>query len=97
MELVQEGELQKNCVAGYQKRHMEGSTAILVLRQTANAKKPWYTVEFDEKTNRIRQCRAYQNRDGAPEDQRKRDAFLKKWLEKMAERHPVPEQKRRAI
>ena len=97
MELVQEGELQKNCVAGYQKRHMEGDTAILVLRQTRNAKKPWYTVEFDEKTNKIRQCRAYQNRDGAPEDQRKRDAFLKKWLEKMAERHPVPEQKRRAM
>lgn len=78
-EIIREGELQHNCVAGYADRHAGGKTAIFVLRRQAEPQTPFCTVEFDVKTKTVVQCRSAFNRD-APEDAQE---FIKLWLERM--------------
>lgn len=75
-ELIREGEMQHNCVAGYAKRHADGGTAIFVLRRRDKPREAWCTVEYNEKDNKVRQCRAYRNGDAPPEAQE----FIQRWL-----------------
>ena len=78
-EIIREGELQHNCVAGYAERHINGETAIFVLRKLDKPGQPFCTVEFKEKSKTVVQCRGYRNSD-APEDAKE---FIKLWLERM--------------
>lgn len=78
-EIIREGELQHNCVAGYAERHINGETAIFVLRKLDKPGQPFCTVEFQEKSKTVVQCRGYRNSD-APEDAKE---FIRLWLERM--------------
>lgn len=75
-ELIREGEMQRNCVAGYALRHRMGETAIFVLRRRDKPREAWCTVEYNEKDNKVRQCRAYRNGDAPSEAQE----FIQRWL-----------------
>lgn len=82
-ELLREGELQNNCVAGYAARHAAGKTNILVLRRKDASGEPWCTIEW--KDGKVLQCRARNNSAAPPEAQ----AFLERWIEHMkgADKH----------
>ena len=75
-ELIREGKDLHHCVATYAKRHAEGKTAILFIRQIAEPDKPFFTLEFDEKAKKVRQNRGLRNCDRTPEVK----AFEKAWL-----------------
>lgn len=75
-ELIQEGKDLHHCVATYAKRHAEGKTAILFIRQVTEPDKPFFTLEFDEKAKKVRQNRGLRNCDRTPEVK----AFEKAWL-----------------
>lgn len=75
-ELIREGEMQNNCVAGYALRHSMGKTSIFVLRRRDKPREAWCTVEYNEKDNNVRQCRAYRNGNAPPEAQE----FIQRWL-----------------
>lgn len=80
-EITREGEQQKNCVAGYAKRHADGETVIFVLRQSDKPRASWHTVELDPKTLRVKQCRGYHNAvatDAAKE-------FIAFWMEYLSD------------
>ncbi len=74
-EITREGEMQRNCVAGYAKRHAEGQTIILVLRKKEAPSESWHTVELNPKTLNVIQCRGFRNSDAAPEA----SEFIRKW------------------
>ena len=76
-EIVKEGELQDNCVAGYAEDHAVGRTIIMVLRKCREPHMPWHTVEIDPKTLECRQCYVAHNRRRTPEAA----AFMDKYLE----------------
>lgn len=76
-EIVKEGELQDNCVAGYAEDHAVGRTIIMVLRKCREPRMPWHTVEIDPKTLECRQCYVAHNRRRTPEAA----AFMDKYLE----------------
>ena len=78
-ELIQEGRELHHCVAGYAKRHAEGKTAILFIRQAEAPDKPFFTLEFDEKKMVAVQNRGLRNCDRTPEV----EAFEKAWLEQI--------------
>lgn len=59
-EIIREGRILSHCVGGYAKRHCEGQTNILFLRQESHPDYPWYTIEVDEQ-GRIIQCYGYKN------------------------------------
>lgn len=80
-EIIREGELQNNCVAGYANRHAAGQTAIFVLRKVEQPTVPFCTVEYNRKTNRVLQCRSYRN-GAAPEEA---NAFMAAWVARNAE------------
>lgn len=75
-ELIREGKDLHHCVATYAKRHAEGKTAILFIRQAAEPDTPFFTLEFDEKTKTVRQNRGLRNCDRTPEVA----AFEAAWL-----------------
>ena len=75
-ELIREGKDLHHCVATYAKRHAEGKTAILFIRQVAEPDKPFFTLEFDEKTKKVRQNRGLRNCDRTPEVRE----FERAWL-----------------
>ena len=77
-EIIREGELQNNCVAGYARRHAEGETAIFVLRRKDKPQEPWCTVEYMPKLNKVIQCRTYRNGAAPPEAKE----FIRRWLER---------------
>lgn len=77
-EIIREGELQNNCVAGYARRHAEGETAIFVLRRKDRPQEPWCTVEFKPGENKVIQCRTYRNGAAPPEAKE----FIRRWLER---------------
>lgn len=60
-EITREGEQQHNCVAGYAKRHAEGTTIILLLRKCSAPSESWHTVEIDPETLRCKQCYGHGN------------------------------------
>ena len=78
-ELIQEGRELHHCVAGYAKRHAEGKTAILFIRQAEAPDKPFFTLEFDEKEMIVAQNRGLRNCDRTPEV----EAFEEAWLEQI--------------
>ena len=75
-ELIREGKDLHHCVATYAKRHAEGKTAILFIRQVTEPDQPFFTLEFDEKAKKVRQNRGLRNCDRTPEVK----AFEKAWL-----------------
>lgn len=75
-ELIREGKDLHHCVATYAKRHAEGKTAILFIRQAAEPDTPFFTLEFDEKTKTVRQNRGLRNCVRTPEV----EAFEAEWL-----------------
>lgn len=76
-ELIREGKDLHHCVATYAKKHVEGRTAILFIRQTAEPDKPFFTLEFDEKAKKVLQNRGLRNCDRTPEVKE----FEKAWLD----------------
>lgn len=74
-EIVTEGRLLHHCVGGdnYLRKHNEGESYILFLRQQEAPEIPYITVEIDAKQHRIRQW--YGAHDRKPDEQR-----MQKWL-----------------
>lgn len=83
-ELIREGKDLHHCVATYAKRHAEGKTAILFIRQAAEPDTPFFTLEFDEKTRTVRQNRGLRNCDRTPEV----TAFETAWLNHVRRARP---------
>lgn len=75
-ELTDEGDALHHCVSIYGKRHAAGETAIFFIRRISQPRKPFYTLELDEKKMKVRQNRGYRNCSRTPEVQ----AFEDKWL-----------------
>jgi hypothetical protein len=82
VEIVLEGERQRNCVAGYAERHATGETAIFVLRKADAPRESWCTVEIDPKSLQWVQCRSCHNGE-APAEAR---AFETAWRQRILER-----------
>ena len=78
-EITAEGERQRNCVAGYAKRHANGQTIICVLRQAKKPGTSWHTVELDPGTLEVIQCRSFRNGEAEPEAQ----AFIHAWVQRL--------------
>lgn len=78
-EINLEGERQRNCVAGYARRHADGDTIICVLRRTDAPRESWHTVELNPKTLDVVQCRPFRNGNAAPEAQE----FIDLWTDRL--------------
>ena len=76
-ELRKEGKQLSHCVATYAQKHASGKTAIFFIRRVETPGVPWFTLEWDEGNNTVRQNRG--KRDCAPPDEVK--IFVAKWLE----------------
>lgn len=76
-QLIKEGKTLHHCVATYAKRHAQGDTAIFFIRHTDKPDEPFFTLELDEKTYRVRQNRGLRNCARTPEV----ESFEKKWIE----------------
>lgn len=76
-QLIREGKMLNHCVATYAKRHALGETAIFFIRQIGKRDEPFFTLELDEKTYKVRQNRGLRNCARTPEV----EAFEKKWIE----------------
>ena len=83
-ELIQEGKSLHHCVASYAKDHASGKTAILFIRKVEEPDKPFFTLEFDEKRQIVRQNRGLRNCDRTPEV----TAFEKAWLDWLKKGNP---------
>ncbi len=77
--LIQEGRALHHCVASYAQRHAEGQTAILFIRQAEAPDKPFFTLEFDERSLQVLQNRGLRNCKRTPEV----EAFEKAWLDRV--------------
>ena len=75
-QLIKEGKTLHHCVATYAKRHAQGDTAIFFIRHTDKPDEPFFTLELDEKTYRVRQNRGKCNCVRTPEV----EAFEEKWV-----------------
>ena len=75
-ELIREGKDLHHCVATYAKNHATGKTAILFIRKVEEPDTPFFTLEFDEKTKKVKQNRGLRNCDRTPEVKE----FEKAWL-----------------
>ncbi|MGG0888945.1 PcfJ domain-containing protein [Cytobacillus horneckiae] len=60
-ELFEEGKKLIHCVGRYANSYAEGKIAILFIRKKKEPNTSFYTVEIDIQTNRITQCRGYDN------------------------------------
>ena len=58
-EIVAEGRMQSNCVAGYAERHINDVLTILFLREKAKTDTSFYTIEVRD--GQIAQCLGYKN------------------------------------
>ena len=83
-ELIQEGKSLHHCVASYAKDHASGKTAILFIRKVEAPDKPFFTLEFDEKRQTVRQNRGLRNCDRTPEVA----AFERAWLDWLKKGNP---------
>lgn len=80
-DIITEGEQNHNCVGShYVKKHLNRGCCILVLRRADAPQDSWYTVELDESTLTVVQCRAQYNRAGSAQDAADKDAFIQRWL-----------------
>lgn len=75
-ELTAEGDALHHCVSTYGKRHASGQTAIFFIRRASEPRKPYFTLELNEKELAVRQNRGMHNCARTPEVQ----AFEEKWL-----------------
>ena len=74
-ELIDEGSALHHCVATYAKKHLSGQTVIFFIRKKSEPDKPFYTLEYDPKTESIVQCRGLHNCGKTPEV----EAFVEAW------------------
>ena len=74
-ELIAEGSALHHCVATYAKEHLSGQTVILFIRKKNEPDKPFYTLEYNPKTESIVQCRGLHNCGKTPEV----EAFVDAW------------------
>lgn len=75
VELIDEGSALHHCVATYAKKHLSGQTVIFFIRKKSEPDKPFYTLEYDPKTESIIQCRGLCNCGKTPEV----EAFVEAW------------------
>ena len=80
LELTEEGAKLNHCVGGYAKDVATGKTAIFFIRRAAKPDEPWYTLELDEKTLRVKQNRGKGNCERTKDVQRFEERWLK-WLQ----------------
>lgn len=76
-QLIAEGKKLNHCVARYAKSHANGETAIFFIRHIDTPDTPFFTLELDEKTYRVKQNRGKHNCVRTPEV----EAFEAKWIE----------------
>lgn len=74
-ELIDEGSALHHCVATYAKKHLSGQTVIFFIRKKNEPDKPFYTLEYNPKTESIIQCRGLHNCGKTPEV----EAFVEAW------------------
>lgn len=74
-DLKDEGKTLCHCVATYAKRVATGKTIILFVRKTSEKEKPYFTLELNPVTLRIKQCRGFEN-CSYPNEVKK---FMDKW------------------
>jgi len=76
-EIVAEGRMQRNCVAGYAEWHINGTLTILFLRERSKSDESFYTIEYRE--GEIKQCRGYSNETyiGLRDDEKERVKYFK--------------------
>lgn len=74
-ELIDEGSALHHCVATYAKKHLSGQTVIFFIRKKSKPDKPFYTLEYNPKTESIIQCRGLNNCGKTPEV----EAFVEAW------------------
>lgn len=74
-ELIDEGSALHHCVATYAKKHLSGQTVIFFVRKKSEPDKPFYTLEYNPKTENIVQCRGLHNCGKTPEV----EAFVNAW------------------
>lgn len=76
-EMILEGKILEHCVGGYANSHANGKTAIFFIRKCDEPKEPYFTLELDETSLKVRQNRGYRN------CARSQDVidFEKEWLE----------------
>lgn len=74
--LFVEGNTLSHCVYGYAESYASGSTAIFFIRRKEAPDVPYYTLEYSEKQNEIKQNRGYDNEDPPNEVV----VFANKWL-----------------
>lgn len=60
-EMIMEGKRLDHCIGGYANRHAEGETSIFFIRRESDPETPFYTLELDVKTLKVRQNRGYKN------------------------------------
>ena len=82
-EMKNEGKLLHHCVARYAEDHALGKTAIFFIRLESESDKPFFTLEWDEKNQRVVQNRGNHNCARTPEV----EAFERKWLTWVANRN----------
>ena len=76
-ELIAEGKALHHCVASYAERHARGKLTIFFIRRKDEPDKPWYTLNFNEKTLSVTENRGLWNCDRTDEVRE----FESKWLE----------------
>lgn len=74
-ELIDEGSALHHCVASYAKKHLSGQTVIFFIRKKNEPDKPFYTLEYNPRTESIVQCRGLHNCGKTPEV----EAFVDAW------------------
>lgn len=79
-ELQEEGRVLDHCVGGYIKSMAEGHTAIFFIRKKQEPDRPFFTLELDPNTKRMRQCRTLQN--VSSEKDPAVSAFINEWMKK---------------
>lgn len=60
-EIIDEGQTLQHCVGGYTSGHAEGKTTILFIRHKDDENKPFFTLEIDDKSKRIKQYHGFKN------------------------------------
>lgn len=75
-EFIKEGAELSHCVSTYTKRHAGGDTAIFFIRHSDAPDTPYFTLELDEQSLRVRQNRGKRNCARTEEV----TEFEKKWL-----------------
>ena len=77
-----------NCSAGYADRIVAGNSMIFVAVDRRQPKKPFYMLEYNPHTERIVQCRGYDNKGGRDSDPQIA-SFCEQWLSFIKERKQI--------